>query len=165
MKEFIVRYYFDKEENVPERLEARDISEAVTMIEEQLQRTSFSFDTLDALLRPLPDEQTVVYSANVRFCRVTSSETAERDTPSSPAGDSVIIQREDLAPPAYNAIRAAGITTFDQLARWSESDLLRLPGSDPDLVPALRASLQRRGLDLRHEDASAPPSTGPDTIG
>ncbi len=51
-----------------------------------------------------------------------------------------------LAAPARRALSAAGYTRLDQLARLSESDLMKLHGMGATAIAALREALDERGL-------------------
>lgn len=54
-----------------------------------------------------------------------------------------------VAKPALRALFAAGLTTLDQLAQVSETELLGLHDMGPKAVATLRAALLAKGLDFR----------------
>ncbi|MCD0445413.1 hypothetical protein LO763_17515 [Glycomyces sp. A-F 0318] len=51
--------------------------------------------------------------------------------------------------PATQALRQEGVTTLDQVAAWSEQELLALHGVGPKAVRILTEALERRGGALR----------------
>ena len=51
--------------------------------------------------------------------------------------------------PALRALATAGIRSLDELAKWSEHDLLQLHGLGPNGVRMLRESLAAKGGVLR----------------
>ena len=53
-----------------------------------------------------------------------------------------------LAAPAMRALKAAGLTTLDKLARTSEADLLALHGMGPDAMARIRSALKAEGLSI-----------------
>lgn len=55
----------------------------------------------------------------------------------------------NLSRPAHRALAQAGITTFAQLARWTQQDVAALHGIGPSAFPALIAALAARGLEFR----------------
>jgi predicted Fe-Mo cluster-binding NifX family protein len=54
-----------------------------------------------------------------------------------------------LGAPAARALAAAGITTLEQVADWSEADLLALHGMGPKALGILKAALAAVGRSLR----------------
>ncbi|MGG6313975.1 RNA polymerase alpha subunit C-terminal domain-containing protein [Paenibacillus macerans] len=54
-----------------------------------------------------------------------------------------------LANPARRALEHEGITTLQQLASYSEREILRLHGMGPRSMPILRDALQSQGLSFR----------------
>ena len=50
-----------------------------------------------------------------------------------------------IGAPATGAVAAAGITSYDQLATWTERDLLALHGVGPKAVRILSEALDQRG--------------------
>lgn len=52
----------------------------------------------------------------------------------------------DLSQPALRAFQAAGIETLDQVAHYSERELLALHGVGPKTIRQLRPALAERGL-------------------
>jgi DNA-directed RNA polymerase alpha subunit len=42
-----------------------------------------------------------------------------------------------------------GITTIEQLAKYSEADILELHGMGPSTMPKLRSALKAKGLTFR----------------
>lgn len=50
-----------------------------------------------------------------------------------------------LAGPARRALENAGIQTVDQLATWTEDDLLKLHGIGPTSLPKLKKALKTKG--------------------
>lgn len=51
-----------------------------------------------------------------------------------------------LSRPAHSALAHAGITTFAQLAQWTQKDVAALHGIGPKAFPELTAALAARGL-------------------
>jgi hypothetical protein len=60
--------------------------------------------------------------------------------------DDAIAGAVKLGRPAHNALALAGITTFAELARWSQRDVAALHGIGPTAIPKLVAALAQRGL-------------------
>lgn len=58
------------------------------------------------------------------------------------------IENMELTVRATNCLRAEGITTIGELLRYSERDLLRLPGVGIKVVREVRKELVGRGLAL-----------------
>lgn len=54
-----------------------------------------------------------------------------------------------LAAPARRALENAGITAVEQLAEYSEKDLLKLHGLGKTAIPVLKQALAQRGLGLK----------------
>ncbi|GGG67940.1 DNA-directed RNA polymerase subunit alpha C-terminal domain-containing protein [Paenibacillus radicis (ex Gao et al. 2016)] len=51
-----------------------------------------------------------------------------------------------ISQPARRALRGAGIMTLEQLAKWSEKELLGLHGLGPKAMPELSAALSAQGM-------------------
>lgn len=47
--------------------------------------------------------------------------------------------------PARRALQNAGIESVEQLARWTENDLLKLHGIGPTTIPKLKDALKKKG--------------------
>ncbi len=58
---------------------------------------------------------------------------------------------EKLANPVRNALTAAGIVRLDQVATYTEKQLLRLHGVGPKGIEQLRVALAERGLSFAPE--------------
>ena len=58
---------------------------------------------------------------------------------------------EKLANPVRNALTAAGILHLDQVATYTEKQLLRLHGVGPKGIEQLRVALAERGLSFAPE--------------
>lgn len=54
-----------------------------------------------------------------------------------------------LGAPARRALEHAGITTLEQLAAYSEKEILALHGMGPSSIPKLRAALSKENLHFR----------------
>jgi predicted flap endonuclease-1-like 5' DNA nuclease len=54
-----------------------------------------------------------------------------------------------VAAPAQRALAGAGITQLEQLAKWTESDLLALHGMGPKAIGLLRDALRAKGLSFK----------------
>lgn len=54
-----------------------------------------------------------------------------------------------LSSPARSALQAAGITTLDRLATYTEKEILKLHGMGKKTMPILKQSLSGAGLDFR----------------
>lgn len=50
--------------------------------------------------------------------------------------------------PATNALAVEGVTTLEQVATWSERDLLALHGVGPKAIRILREAMSERGMDF-----------------
>ena len=58
---------------------------------------------------------------------------------------------EKLAAPAQRALKAAGYTTLDQLAKVKQSEIARLHGLGPNALTRLRQELAAHGLSFAKE--------------
>ena len=62
-------------------------------------------------------------------------------------------QGEDDLPkigaPARRALAAAGVTSLEQVAAWTEADLKKLHGMGPNALGKLRDALAERGFSFR----------------
>lgn len=56
-----------------------------------------------------------------------------------------------LVAPARRALEKQGITTLEQLAAYSDSELLALHGFGPSSLPKLRAALAAQGLSFKND--------------
>jgi predicted RecB family nuclease len=54
-----------------------------------------------------------------------------------------------LVAPARRALEREEITTVEQLAKYSEDDILGLHGMGPSTIPKLRSALKAKGLTFR----------------
>ncbi len=54
-----------------------------------------------------------------------------------------------LVAPARRALEREGIITVEQLAKYSESDILELHGMGPSTIPKLQSALKAKGLTFR----------------
>lgn len=54
-----------------------------------------------------------------------------------------------LGAPARRALENNGITTLEQLAKYTEKEILQLHGMGPASLPKLRAALEEEGLSFR----------------
>ncbi len=54
-----------------------------------------------------------------------------------------------LSAPARRALQNAGIHTVEQLARFTEKEILALHGLGPSSLPILADALRRKGLNFR----------------
>lgn len=59
-----------------------------------------------------------------------------------------------LGAPARRALQNKGITTIQQLAQFSEADILKLHGMGPGSLPRLRSALAGNGLSFIEKTAS-----------
>jgi hypothetical protein len=50
-----------------------------------------------------------------------------------------------LVAPARRALEGAGIKSVDQLANWTEHDLLKLHGLGPSTIPKLKKVMKAKG--------------------
>jgi len=57
-----------------------------------------------------------------------------------------------IVAPARRALESKGITTLDELSRFSESELLQLHGMGPGTIPELRRALESKGLSFRGDE-------------
>lgn len=58
---------------------------------------------------------------------------------------------EGLSRPARQALAVAGITTLEELSKWSEADVGKLHGMGPKGIRLLRESLAARGLSFANK--------------
>lgn len=56
-----------------------------------------------------------------------------------------------LANPARRALENQGITTIEELSKYSEKEILTLHGMGPASLPKLRAALETSGLSFREK--------------
>jgi predicted RecB family nuclease len=56
-----------------------------------------------------------------------------------------------LSAPARRALENAGIKTLIKLAKFSESEILKLHGMGPSTIPKLRAVLKSNGLSFKQD--------------
>ena len=54
-----------------------------------------------------------------------------------------------IGAPARRALERAHIETLDQLAQWSEAEILKLHGMGPSSIPKLRKALKSNGFSFR----------------
>jgi hypothetical protein len=54
-----------------------------------------------------------------------------------------------ISGPARRALESANIKTLEDLAEWTEHDLLKLHGLGPGTIPKLRKELKDKGLSFR----------------
>ena len=59
-----------------------------------------------------------------------------------------------LAAPARRALQHAGIESIDQLANWTENDVLKLHGIGPTSLPKLKKALKSKGYSFADRAAS-----------
>ncbi|MBU7592479.1 RNA polymerase alpha subunit C-terminal domain-containing protein [Metabacillus halosaccharovorans] len=55
-----------------------------------------------------------------------------------------------LSAPARRALESKGILTVEELAKYSEKEILSLHGIGPSSLPKLRLALQEIGLTFKH---------------
>lgn len=58
----------------------------------------------------------------------------------------------NLSQPAQRALAGAGITRLEDVARWTEADLLALHGVGPKTIRQLRPALEAKGLSFASPD-------------
>lgn len=54
-----------------------------------------------------------------------------------------------IGAPATRAFGTAGISTLDEVTKWTEQDLLALHGVGPRAIRILRAAMEPLGLDFK----------------
>jgi hypothetical protein len=54
-----------------------------------------------------------------------------------------------MGAPAGNALEALGVTSLDEVTRFSEKELLAIHGIGPKAVAVIKAALQEQGKSLR----------------
>lgn len=74
-----------------------------------------------------------------------AAELAKAEDPDSADGD----LPPAIGRPALQALGGAGLTTLEQVAAWSEAELLALHGVGPKAVRILTEALRERGWSLR----------------
>lgn len=88
-------------------------------------------------LRTCPDGHTYYKSSDCPVC-------PECEKQNKPGGFLAA-----LSAPARRALQAAGITSLQQLATWSEKEVLALHGMGKASLPLLREALQQEKLCFR----------------
>ena len=68
-----------------------------------------------------------------------------KTTQNNPATDFLLL----ISAPAKRALVNNGISTLQQLAQYSESDILKFHGMGPSSIPKLRAALAAKGLKFK----------------
>ena len=90
---------------------------------------------------------------NLRTCRQGHQYYKSSDCPTCP-----ICEQERkpengllslLGAPARRALEREGIATVEQLAKYSESDILKLHGMGPSTIPKLKSALKAKELTFR----------------
>jgi len=56
-----------------------------------------------------------------------------------------------LSAPARRALENIGVFTVEELAKYSEKEILSLHGIGPSSIPKLRSSLQDKGLTFKND--------------
>ncbi|WP_050180484.1 RNA polymerase alpha subunit C-terminal domain-containing protein [Domibacillus robiginosus] len=56
-----------------------------------------------------------------------------------------------LGAPAKRALENNGITTLEQLSKFTEKEILQLHGMGPSSLPKLRVALEEEGLSFRNQ--------------
>ncbi|HBZ10891.1 MAG TPA: hypothetical protein DEO65_13650 [Bacillus bacterium] len=89
-------------------------------------------------------------SKNLRICNKGHKYYKSSDCPNCPKCE---VERKPgsgflskLSAPARRALEHHGITTLDKLSTYSEKEILQIHGIGPASLPALRASLEEKGL-------------------
>ncbi len=54
----------------------------------------------------------------------------------------------DMSAPARRALEHEGITTLNELSKWSEREILKLHGIGPSSMPGLKKALKASGLEF-----------------
>lgn len=54
----------------------------------------------------------------------------------------------DMSAPARRALENEGITSLDELSKWSEREILKLHGVGPSAMPRLKKALKASGLEF-----------------
>ncbi|OXL84168.1 hypothetical protein BCV73_14485 [Paenibacillus sp. SSG-1] len=54
-----------------------------------------------------------------------------------------------LASPARNALQHHGITSLEELSKYTEKEILKIHGMGPKSLPILRSALEENGLSFK----------------
>jgi DNA-directed RNA polymerase alpha subunit len=54
-----------------------------------------------------------------------------------------------LASPARNALRHHGITSLEELSKYTEKEILKIHGMGPKSIPILRTALEENGRSFK----------------
>ncbi len=90
---------------------------------------------------------------NLRICNKGHKYYKSSDCPTCPTCERE--QKPDngflsvLSAPARRALENNGITTLQQLSKYTEKEILQLHGMGPASLPKLRSSLKENGLSFR----------------
>lgn len=94
-------------------------------------------------------------SKTLRTCNMGHQFYKSSDCPTSPTceqerkPDSGFLSR--LGAPAKRALENKGITTLDQLTKYTEKEILQLHGMGPTSLPKLRIAWKEEGLSFRNK--------------
>lgn len=87
--------------------------------------------------------------AAMRFGRMKPGEQPFTAAAAHTSGDSRSDLPAGLSAPAQGALAEAGVTTLDDLTRFSKKEILQLHGIGPKSMPPLEDALAERGLSFR----------------
>lgn len=92
---------------------------------------------------------------NLRTCKNGHQYYKSTDCPSCPVCEEAKKPKDGflftLSAPARRALETQGVTTENQLSKWSEKELLTLHGFGPGSIPKLKAALQAKGLSFKKD--------------
>jgi len=90
---------------------------------------------------------------NLRTCPKGHQYYKSTDCPACPVCEQERKPKEGflslLGAPARRALENKGITTLQQLSKFSEAEILKLHGMGPSTMPKLRSALETRGLSFK----------------
>ncbi|MEO2214528.1 RNA polymerase alpha subunit C-terminal domain-containing protein [Paenibacillus amylolyticus] len=89
----------------------------------------------------------------LRTCQQGHSYYKKSDCPTCPTCEAERKPTEGflalLSAPARRALENEGITTLQQLAEYTEKEILKLHGIGPSVMPKLRSALEEEGLSFK----------------
>lgn len=90
---------------------------------------------------------------SLRFCEKGHKFYKSTDCPSCPTCDKENKPTSGflstLSSPARNALVREGIDTLQELANYTEKDILKIHGIGPASIPSMRSSLEEVGLSFK----------------
>ena len=95
----------------------------------------------------MPDSKTL------RICEKGHRYYKSSDCPTCPVCEQERHPKEGflslMSAPARRALEHEGITTLEELSKYSEKEVLRLHGMGPKSIPTLKKALEEQGLSFK----------------